>query len=110
MDDGTPLTPRHEKLGQVLRELRKKSKVTQAALAETLRRPQPFVSKYETGRLRIDGVELIEISDAIRCSLNEVAGKVLAVRQGPELAAGLRRKSEPPSSKSRAAGNQGKKE
>jgi len=35
--------------------------LTQTELAEKLRKPQSFVSKYERGERRLDVVELIEI-------------------------------------------------
>lgn len=36
--------------------------LTQTELAEQLRKPQSFVSKYERGERRLDVVELIEIA------------------------------------------------
>jgi len=41
---------------------RKACGLTQTELAEQLRKPQSFVSKYERGERRIDVVELIEIA------------------------------------------------
>ena len=41
---------------------RKARGLTQTELAEQLRRPQSFVSKYERGERRLDIVELIEIT------------------------------------------------
>ena len=102
--DDAPLTPKHGRLGEVLKRLRKKAKVTQASLAAALGRPQPFVSKYEKGRLRVDAVELIDISRVIGCSLDEVAEEVLAQPQRPGLAASLRRRPDLPGVKRATAG------
>ena len=39
--------------------------LTQVQLAKKLRRPQSFVSKYETGERRLDVVEFLEIAKAL---------------------------------------------
>jgi transcriptional regulator with XRE-family HTH domain len=44
---------------------RKAARVTQAALAETLGRPQSFVAKYESGESRLDVAEFVGIARAI---------------------------------------------
>jgi transcriptional regulator with XRE-family HTH domain len=44
---------------------RKAARVTQAALAETLGRPQSFVAKYESGERRLDVAEFVGIARAI---------------------------------------------
>ena len=58
-------SPQYKLLCAYLRDARKKSGLTQAALAKLLGRQQSFVAKYETGERRIDILELKVIADAI---------------------------------------------
>lgn len=58
-------TPRYDRLRALLVEARKAAGLTQACLAERLRRPQSFVSKYERGERRLDVVELLEVADSL---------------------------------------------
>jgi transcriptional regulator with XRE-family HTH domain len=44
---------------------RKQAGLTQKSVANRLRRPQSFVSKYENGERRLDVVEFLEISKVI---------------------------------------------
>jgi len=44
---------------------RKAARVTQAALAGTLGRPQSFVAKYESGERRLDVAEFVGIARAL---------------------------------------------
>lgn len=39
--------------------------MTQVEVAERLRRPQSFVSKYESGERRLDVVEFLDVAQAI---------------------------------------------
>jgi transcriptional regulator with XRE-family HTH domain len=50
----------------VLRAARTDVQLTQAQLAQRLKRPQSFVAKYEAGERRIDVVEFLQIADALR--------------------------------------------
>ena len=54
------------KLISILIETRKKRGITQTALASQIKKPQSFVSKYETGERRIDVIEFLEISNAMK--------------------------------------------
>jgi transcriptional regulator with XRE-family HTH domain len=47
-------------------EARHKAKLTQQNLAQQLRRPQSFVSKYERGERRLDVIEFLEIAHVLR--------------------------------------------
>lgn len=58
-------SPRRARLQEILIEKRSAAGLTQVALAKLLRRPQSFVSKYETGERRLDVIELIEVSEAL---------------------------------------------
>jgi transcriptional regulator with XRE-family HTH domain len=56
---------------QRLRQARRASGLTQAEVAERLRRAQSLVSKMETGEKRVDVVELRAFCEAIGASLVE---------------------------------------
>jgi transcriptional regulator with XRE-family HTH domain len=45
---------------------RHEAQLTQIDLAKKLRRPQSFVSKYERGERRLDVIEFIEVTEALR--------------------------------------------
>jgi len=62
-----------EKLQRLLIEARESAGLTQTALAKKLKRPQSFVSKYESGERRLDLVELQQICQALKISLTEFA-------------------------------------
>lgn len=53
----------------LLRDARQEQHLSQAEVARKLRRPQSFVSKYETGERRLDLVELQQVCDAIGIKL-----------------------------------------
>jgi len=63
------------KLQKLLIQTREKAGLTQTALAGKLKRPQSFVSKYETGERRLDLVELAEICKAMEVSLVDFVKK-----------------------------------
>jgi transcriptional regulator with XRE-family HTH domain len=67
-------TPRQLHLQSLLVSARKKKRMTQAQLAETLGKPQSFVAKYENGERRIDVIEFVDIAAALKV----VPGDILA--------------------------------
>ena len=71
-------SPRHQRLGQLLVEARQAAGLTQAELAARLRRPQSYVSKYESGERRLDVIELIEAADGIGCRVEQVIAALQA--------------------------------
>ncbi len=58
-----------EKLQALLRQVREEADLTQMDLAAKLRKPQSFVSKYESGERRLDLVELKQVCQAIGVDL-----------------------------------------
>jgi transcriptional regulator with XRE-family HTH domain len=60
-----------EKLQILLKSTRENAGFTQVALAKRLKRPQSFVSKYESGERRLDLIELREICYALGISLTD---------------------------------------
>jgi transcriptional regulator with XRE-family HTH domain len=55
---------------KLLRETRKKAGLSQLELARRLDRSQSFVSKYESGELQLDLIELCSICRAMDTSLS----------------------------------------
>jgi transcriptional regulator with XRE-family HTH domain len=58
-------SPQHQKLRDLLIAARKKAKLTQAEVAESLGRPQSFVAKYEGGERRLDVIEFMQVARAV---------------------------------------------
>lgn len=67
-----------ERLQNVLRQLRYEADLTQTDLARILKRPQSFVSKYETGERRLDILELREVCHALGVTLVQFANRLEA--------------------------------
>lgn len=61
-------TPRHARLCTLLVQARKRARLTQAAVATRLNRPQSFVAKYEGGHRRLDVIEFLDVARAIGVS------------------------------------------
>lgn len=57
---------------QVLRDIRVRKDITQQQLANRLRRPQSFISKYESGERRLDVIEFIHVCHALDEEPSEV--------------------------------------
>jgi transcriptional regulator with XRE-family HTH domain len=64
----------YKAVGEVLADVRSRQGITQEALSKKLRKPQSFVSSYESGQRRIDVLELLRVSAALGVD----AGKVFA--------------------------------
>jgi transcriptional regulator with XRE-family HTH domain len=62
-----------ELLQDLLRKTRTESGLTQIGLAVKLKRPQSFVSKYESGERRLDLVELRQVCLALGITLSRFA-------------------------------------
>lgn len=58
-------SPEHKFMRDLLISQRKKQGLTQKNLAEILKKPQSYVSKYEIGEKNIDVIEFIKISKSI---------------------------------------------
>ena len=59
-------SPAHVRLLELLLAAREKAGLTQQQLADRLRKPQSFISKYEGGERRIDVIEFIAIAEALQ--------------------------------------------
>lgn len=68
------------KYNLLLRQFRLQAGLTQAQLAERIKQPQSYVSKYENGEQRLDLVELKSICDALSISLIDFVRQYLEGR------------------------------
>jgi transcriptional regulator with XRE-family HTH domain len=57
----------------LLRALRKQERFTQAQLAESIGARQAFVSKYETGKVHLDFLDVVAICNALNISIVKFA-------------------------------------
>lgn len=58
----------HTKLRQLLAHARDDAGLKQAQVAELLKRPQSFVSKYENGERKLNVIEFIDVCKALGVS------------------------------------------
>jgi transcriptional regulator with XRE-family HTH domain len=64
-------TEQHNRLINLLREMRVKAGLTQLELAALIKKDQTFISKYESGQRRLDILEVREICQAIGTTLEK---------------------------------------
>lgn len=67
----------YEKLTALLVDIRRKSGLTQQAVADRLSRPQSYVAKIEVGERRLDIVELVHLVRAMDASPEDVLAELL---------------------------------
>ena len=63
-----------ESLGQRMARLRRGQAITQVDLAERLGVTQPMISDYEKGRLRLHGEIIVQLSQILKVSTDELLG------------------------------------
>jgi transcriptional regulator with XRE-family HTH domain len=63
-------------VGAALAAARKRARLTQTDVAKLLCKPQSFVSNYEQGQRRIDVLELVRISKALKAKPADVLADV----------------------------------
>ena len=69
-------TKRQKKLLQLLRDIRLDARLRQEDVAESLEKPQSFVSKYESGERRLDVLELLDVCEAVGISLTDFVSRL----------------------------------
>jgi transcriptional regulator with XRE-family HTH domain len=67
---------RYELFQRALADARQERGLTQSEVAARLRKPQSFVSKYESGERRLDVIEFLEVCDAISISPSSILKKI----------------------------------
>ena len=76
-------SPAYDHLRSILVQAREKAGLRQSDVAQRLKRPQSYVSKIELGERRLDVVEYIQFSRAVKADavqiLREVMKKIAAV-------------------------------
>ena len=70
----------HKLVGRHLAEARERANITQQELAKRLGKPQSFVSAYECGQRRIDILEFLRISEALRADPRQIFASILERR------------------------------
>ena len=65
-------SPKHQRLGALLREARVAARLPQAKLAEMLGHKQAFVSKYEGGERFLDVVDFLRIVKVTGCDVDRI--------------------------------------
>ncbi len=69
-------TEEYQRFSAALAEARRAAKLSQYDLAERLGMPQYFISKYESGRRRLDVIEFLRIARAIGIDPGEFLRKL----------------------------------
>jgi transcriptional regulator with XRE-family HTH domain len=67
----TTVPAQYEQLHGLLRQLRLEAGLRQADVAQRIRQPQSFVSKYESGERRLDLIELRAVCEALGVTLSQ---------------------------------------
>lgn len=67
---------RYELFQKSLAEARQERGLTQADVAARLRKPQSFVSKYESGERRLDVIEFLNVCEALSFSPQSIIRKL----------------------------------
>jgi transcriptional regulator with XRE-family HTH domain len=60
---------RYKIFRSLLISAREKSGLTQVQIAEQLKKPQSFISKYERGERRVDFSEFVELADVLNIDI-----------------------------------------
>ena len=66
----------YESLQRALVQARQSKGLTQTEIAAHLRKPQSFVSKYESGERRLDVVEFIEVCQVLSIKPQSILNKI----------------------------------
>ncbi len=64
-------TDRYDRLREGLIEARRNQNLTQAQVAQSLKKPQSYVSKYELGERRLDVIEFLDVARVLEINVCE---------------------------------------
>jgi transcriptional regulator with XRE-family HTH domain len=67
----------HKLVGECLAKARKTAGLTQAELAGLLKKPQSFVSSFESGQRRIDLLELLRIAHVLKADPRKIFAEIV---------------------------------
>ena len=70
-------SPAHRALIAALREARRQAGLSQHEVARRLKRPQSFISAYESGDRRLDVLEFLRIARAVRADPCEILKRMM---------------------------------
>ncbi|MGF6531459.1 transcriptional regulator with XRE-family HTH domain [Paraburkholderia sp. GAS206C] len=70
--------PRNQRIAALLASIRAQRGLLQEEVAARLKRPQSFVSKYESGMRRVDLAELLDILGALEADPHDFIDQVRA--------------------------------
>lgn len=70
-------SPAQRALLEAIREARQQAGLTQAEVAKRLKRPQSFVSAYESGDRGIDVLEFLRIAKALNADPCEILRRIM---------------------------------
>jgi transcriptional regulator with XRE-family HTH domain len=77
-------TGEYDRFRLLLVKARKKAGLSQAQLAERLRKPQSFVSKFERGERRLDVVEFKHVAEAVGVDPLRFLRRAYGPKDGPK--------------------------
>ena len=69
-------SPPYKKLRRLLAQSRADAGLTQLQVAERVKRPQSFVSKYENGERQLDVIEFVAVCKALGVSAAELVAEL----------------------------------
>jgi transcriptional regulator with XRE-family HTH domain len=72
-------SPRQARLQELLKSGRLAAGLKQEEVASLLKRPQSFVSNYESGERRLNVIELIDVCEVIQINPREVVEQLVRV-------------------------------
>ncbi len=70
-------SPLYRQFLALMRDARERAGLSQVELAARLKKPQSFVSKYESGERRLDVAEFIQICQAMEVSAPKLLKKLV---------------------------------
>jgi transcriptional regulator with XRE-family HTH domain len=75
---------RYRRFRELLIQARKDAELTQTELADRLKRPQSFVSKYENGERRLDLIEFLDVAAALNIDVATLIRDLQQVTPQPD--------------------------
>lgn len=67
---------RYNRFLKLVIDARKRAELTQQELADKLKKPQSYISKYERGERRLDVIEFLEISQILNVDTYNLLRKI----------------------------------